>query len=237
LLAGRTRTRPLRGTAAAIAVLAIAAPGASAADTTSPPSISVVGHASRKAVNDTARVRFGVVSRAPTAVAALNRNSARAQRVVNAVKAQGNAPADIKTENVSLRLVRVKHKHRPTEVFYRASNSIKVTVRAISRVAPTIDAAVRAGATSVSGVDFSTSKQDALYRQALSAAFDDAKAKAQLLADRAGVTLGTPLQIVEGVELEPGVGVPSAGGGSSGVPIQPGTSTVRAEVTVVFAIL
>jgi uncharacterized protein len=219
--------------AAAIAVLAVAAPGTAAAAGT----ITVVGHASRIAANDTAQLRFSVVSRGPTAVSALNRNSARARRVVQAVKAQGIPAADIKTEDVSLTRVREKRKHQPDRVFYRARNSIKVTVRVIGRTAKTIDAAVRAGATSVSGVDFSTSTKNALYMQALSAAFDDAKAKAQLLADRAGVTLSTPVQIDEGVQQISGYTDPLAGYPASGAAIEPGTSTVKAEVTVVFATL
>jgi uncharacterized protein len=236
LLAGRTRIRPLRAAAAAIAVLAVAAPGAYAADTAAPPSISVVGHASRKAPNDTARIRLGVVTQGRTAVLALDRNSARANRVINAVKAQGVQAADIKTERISLDRVRVKRKHKPARIFYRATNRVVVTVRVIGRAADVIDAAVRAGATGVSGVDFSTSKKNDLYHQALAAAFDSAKAKAQLLADRAGVTLGPPLQIVEGPPTftSDGYVAPNAGAGTA---IEPGTATVDADVTVVFAIL
>jgi len=236
-MAGRTRTRTLRASAAAIAVLAIAAPGASAADATAPPSITVVGHASRKAVNDTARVRLGVVSEGKTAVLALDRNSARARNVVNAVKSQGIPAADIKTETVSLERLRVKRKHHPARIFYRATNRVVVTVRAIGRAAAVIDAAVHAGATGVSGLDFSTSKEDDLYLQALGSAFDKAKAKAELLANRAGVPLGAPLQIEEGGPLVTSTGFTDPLGAAVGVPIEPGTTTVGADVTVVFAIV
>ena len=102
-----------------------------------------------------------------------------------------------------------------------------------------IDAAVRAGATGVEGVEFSTSKRDELYRQALGDAFKDAKAKAQRLAQEAGVTLGAPLQIQEAFE-DFGFGEPQSGGGSSqgapAPPIEPGTAGVEATVTVRFAI-
>ena len=235
-MAGRTRKRSLRASAAAIAVLAVAAPGAVGAEPAAPPSITVFGHATRKAVNDTARVRFKVVTSAKTAVLALDRNSARARAVIAAIKAKGVAPADIKTQQVSVDRVRVKPKNKPARVFYRATNAIVVTVRKLQTTPAVIDAAVAAGATGVSGVEFSTSKLHALYLGALSAAFDDAKAKAQLLANRAGVVLGQPLQIEEGSDF---IGVPSSGSGgqSLGPPIQPGTSTVEADVTVVFAIL
>jgi uncharacterized protein YggE len=237
LLAGRTRTLPLRASAAAIAALAIAAPGASAVDATAPPSITVVGHASRKASNDTARLHLSVVSQGPTALQALNRNSSVARNVVNAVKAQGIPAADIRTETVSLNRVRVKRKHHPARVFYRAANRVVVTVRQIPLVAPVIDRAVAAGATGVSGLDFSTSKEDDLYLQALASAFDKAKAKAQLLANRAGVVLGAPLQIEEGSPLVTSDGFTNPLAATTGVPIQPGRATVGADVTVVFAIV
>jgi uncharacterized protein YggE len=237
LLAGRTRTRPLRASAAAIAALAIAAPGASAADSASPPSISVVGHASKRAANDTARLRFGVVSEGRTALLALNRNSARARNVVKAIRSQGIRAADIRTETVSLDRVRVKRKHHPTRTFYRATNRVVVTVRAIGLTGTVIGAAVAAGATGVSGLEFSTSKEDDLYLQALASAFDKAKAKAELLARRAGVTLGPPLQIEEGSPLVTSNGFTPPEAADVGVPIQPGTATVGADVTVIFAIL
>jgi uncharacterized protein YggE len=236
LLAGRIRTRTLRASAAAIAVLAVAAPGAVAADPGAPPSITVFGSATRTAVNDTARLRLKVVTSAPTALEALRRNSARTRNVLNAVQSQGIPAADIRTERVSVERVRVKRKNKPTRVFYRATNSVVVTVRKLRLTPFVIDNGVAAGATGVSGVDFSTSRLDALYRAALGSAFDDAKAKAQLLADRAGVVLGKPLQIEEGTDVFDGGG--SAGGGQAlGPPIRPGSTTVSADVTVVFAIL
>jgi hypothetical protein len=122
-------------------------------------------------------------------------------------------------------------------IFYRATNRVVVTVRVISRAAGVIDSAVHAGATGVSGLDFSTSKQDDLYLQALSSAFDKAKAKAELLANRAGVVLGAPLQIVEGTPLITSNGSTAPGAAAEGVPIEPGTATVGADLTVVFAIL
>lgn len=79
------------------------------------------------------------------------------------------------------------------------------------------------------------SDQTELYRSALRAAYANARAKAQTLAEAADVSLGRVLIAVE------------AGGGpvplpteqraaDTGAPIEPGTQEVQATVTVTFAI-
>jgi uncharacterized protein YggE len=237
LLAGRTRKLTLRASAAAIATLAIAAPGtfAQSADRT----VSVFGDASLAAPNDTAGLSFRVTTRAKRAADALNRNSVRMRRVIAAIKAQGIAARDIETSRVSLSRVRIKvgkHKHRHV---YRATNGVHVTVHKIGKTGTVIQAAVNAGATSFSGVEFSSSKSEDLYREALGRAFDEARAKAEELADRAGATLGPALTISEGPpEFDTCCSNQqnATSGNTKAPPIKPGTTTVFAEVTVTFAL-
>ena len=220
--------------AAAIAVLAVAAPPALAADTTR--TVSVFGDATAKARNDTAVLHFKVATRARKAATALDRNSARTRRMLAAIKAEGVAPDDIQTEQVGLTRHRVGRKHHK-HVVYSAVNRVTVTVRDIKHTGDVIDAGVHNGATGFSGGHFSSSKKRSLYRQALGAAFDDARAKAAMLAARAGATLGPALTIHEGFVDESGGDpiAPNAGRAQS-APIEPGTAKIFAEVTVVFAL-
>jgi uncharacterized protein YggE len=114
-----------------------------------------------------------------------------------------------------------------------------VTVHQISKTGAVIQAAVDAGATSFSGVDLSSSKVEDLYRQALGLAFDEARAKAQELADRAGATLGPAITITEGspdFDTCCGNQQNAVSGNVAVPPIAPGTTTVSAEVTVTFAL-
>lgn len=232
LLTGTTRTRrtPIALVAAA-AVMAVAAPTASGAGT-----ITVVGEGSARAVNDVAKIGLRVETRASTATAALTKNSQIARRVIAAIKARGIPSADIKTEHVSLSHFRERHGQQRV-VVYRAVNAVRVTVRRIGKTGALIDAAVKAGATGVSTIELTTSKLHALYRTALGNAYDDARAKALILAQHAGVALGAPVAIEEGIQEPPPVfASPQAGGAGSGsAPIEPGRSTVHADVTVTFA--
>jgi uncharacterized protein YggE len=241
LLAGRTRNRPLRASAAAIAVLAIAAPGAFAAPEAlaQDRTVDVVGDASVTARNDTADVSFHVTTRAKKASVALAHNSARMRSVIAAIKARGIPANDIRTDQVSLSQIRVKISKRHHRRIYRAANGVRVTIRQVAKTGAVITAAVDAGATGFGNVDLSYSKADELYRQALGDAFDEAKAKAQTLSDHAGATLGDALHISEGFDqFESDVRAPSqsATGSSTVTPVQPGTTTVFAEVSVTFAL-
>ena len=197
----------------------------------------MVGNASVTAPNDTATVSLGVTTRHATATRALADTSARTRRVLDALDAQGIAKADIQTETVSLsRSVRRTGKHRRKRVVYTASNSVDVTVHDVSKTGAVIQAAVNAGATRVSGVEFSASNSDALYDKALGVAYDNARTKAAALAERAGMKLGDPISIQEGqqdvfAESDLAQSAPAA----AAPPIEPGTATVTAIVTVVFA--
>jgi uncharacterized protein YggE len=236
LLAGRTRTRTLRASAAAIAILAVAAPGAPAQTERT---VSVSGDATAIAPNDTAELSFRVTTRARRAGVALGNNSARMRRVIAAIKAQGIPAANIQTQHVALSRVRIKVRKGVHRRVYRATNGVRVTVRPIAKTGAVIQATVNAGATSFSGADVSSSHAEELYREALGRAFDEAHAKAEELAERAGATLGPALSISEG-----SVGIDSCcaqnASGQSGArrppPIEPGTTTVSAEVTVTFAL-
>jgi uncharacterized protein YggE len=159
------------------------------------------------------------------------------RRVIAAVKAAGIPAADIRTQEVGLSRQRIKTHHgKHRRVVYRAVNGIGVTVRHIGTSGKVIDAAVNAGATGVSGIELSSSKVDDLRRQALGDAFDEARAKAETLAEHAGATLGAAQQITEGVDTFNGGNQQNATSGSTGTPIEPGTTKIHAEVTVTFAL-
>jgi len=97
---------------------------------------------------------------------------------------------------------------------------------------------VEAGANQVYGPSLRVSDNRAQYRAAIEAALDDARARAQALAAKAGVTLGGPVAIVESGGVTPGPlydrGMAEAGGAQ--VPIEPGVDEIAATLTVTFAI-
>lgn len=201
-----------------------------AAGTTSTKTITVTGNGSVTSVPDRAGFDFTVESHATTAKAALAQNAAAATAVIAALKNTGVTDADIQTSQVSLS---PQTKQDGTQIIgYVASNSVSVKTT-IAKAGSLVDAAVGAGADGVSGPNLSISDQDSKYNDALTKAVAAAHAKAQTLAAAAGVTLGGVQAIVEGQAQFP-VPMAQKADFAAGVPIQPGTQTVDATVTVTY---
>jgi uncharacterized protein YggE len=198
-------------------------------------SITVTGSGSVRTAPDRAQLSFGVVTQARGAADALAANASLMEKVIDAIKAAGVAAADIQTSSVSL--APRTSDDGSAIIGYTATNTVATTVRDLSRAGTVIDAAVRAGANQVSGPDLIPSDVNSLYREALKAAFADARAKASTLAASGGVQLGAVLRMVEGTASLP-VSAPVAKAAlETGTPIEPGTQTVEASVTVEFEVV
>jgi uncharacterized protein YggE len=156
--------------------------------------------------------------------------------VIAALQSGGIAVRDIRTESVGVRRV-VRRLHHRRLVSYVASNSVSVIVRSVQRTGTLIDAAVGAGATRVSGPSFWRSRTADLYQEALVRALHKARGKAQALATESGETLGAVQRIGEsGADVQAFEDSASAKAPAPGTPVQPGHTTVTADLTAVFAI-
>jgi uncharacterized protein len=198
------------------------------------PGITVTGMGKAHAVPDVADWSFGVQKDGETAAGALEDASAATRRIVGALREAGIAQEDIRTEHVSL-YPRTTDDGRAV-IGYTASSSVHATVRDLAKAGSVVDAAVRAGANQVYGPALRVSDSRAQYRAAADAALDDARAKAEALAAKASVTLGSPVAIVESGGGMPGPLYDRAMATEAGVPIEPGVNEITASLTVTFAI-
>jgi uncharacterized protein len=216
----------------ASAIAGVAQPRFGRSATTAPPAttITVTGNGSVTTVPDRATFGFTIETRGKTATAALAQNSNDATAVIAALKAAGVTSANLQTSQVSL--MPQTSQDGTTIVGYVASNS--VTVRTgLDRAGTIVDAAVGAGANGVSGPSLDVADQSTLYRDALHKAVDDAKLKAQSLADAAGLSLGAAQSIAEGGSATP---LPIADKlSAAGAPIEAGTQEIQASATVTYA--
>jgi uncharacterized protein YggE len=200
------------------------------------PGITVIGSGTARAVPDVADWSFGVQSDAATASQALEQAANATRKIVDALRDEGIAKEDLRTEQVSL-YPRTSDDGLSV-IGYSASSSVSATVRDLGKAGPVVDAAVNAGANQVSGPSLRVSDNTAQYRAAVDAAMDDARARAEALAAKAGVRLGGPVAIVES-----GGGYPVpmydravTAGAEAAVPIEPGIDQISATLTVTFAI-
>lgn len=193
--------------------------------------ITVTGSGTVDATPDRASFDFGVTSQGATAAEALNRNSSEARAIIDALKRAGIDSSDIQTTQVSLWPQTSSDGSRITG--YQASNSVQVTA-GLGRSGALVDAAVRAGANNVDGPNLDTADKASLYGEALKKAIDDAKTKAQALADGAGLTLGPLQKVQEGDNAAPPVPMYAATRDAASVPIEAGTQQIQASVTVTY---
>ncbi len=230
----------MRAALLALATAVVIAAPAAAQEADTPPGITTSAEAAVSAPQDIASFTFGVSALRTRPAAAQSVASRRMARIVRAVRAQGVAAEDIVTLAISI--TRERRRLRPKGRFvtrYRARHAINVTVREISRTGAVVDAAARAGATNIFGPEFDVSNREELYQQALRLALRRARAKAQVLAEEAGLTLGRPTRIVEGsIEQFSADEQGASGGGSAPAPtsVRAGRERVGATVIATFAV-
>ena len=203
--------------------------GAGAADpATTTDTVSVTGTGSVDAVPDRAEVSAGVETRAATAKAALTANGAAMQKVIAALRSNGGK--DVTTQTVSLSTA-FDQNGQPNGFVASNVASAETTLAGAGAL---IDAAVAAGANTVYGPSLSRSDADALYRQALAKAVDDAKARAEILAKAAGRSLGRVTAIAESGSAAPVPFAAKASAAQDSTPVVSGPEETTASVTVTY---
>lgn len=202
--------------------------------------IVVTGEGVSSAAPDMATIRVGVAREARLAGDALRMTSDAMTLVLALLEKAGIAARDVQTTNVGLnpRYQRTNDGQPPRVVGYVASNDLMVRVRDLEALGSVLDAVVSEGANAMNGIFFSVADPAPLETEARRAAVSDARAKAEVLADAAGVDVGPVISIHEGGALPtPGPVMRSMAMDESAVPIAGGEVDVRSQVTIVFAIV
>jgi len=181
-------------------LLALAVPAAAQDNL---PTLSASGEGVESAAPDMAVVTLGVLSQAPTAREALDGNNADMDKVIQAVRGQAIADKDISTTGFSINPVysrppQPRAGEQPAEpkiVAYQVSNQIRIVVRDIDKTGAVVDSAVTAGANQAGSINFDIDDRQGLADKAIAAAIADARRKAELMAEAAGVRLVRVLNV------------------------------------------
>lgn len=205
------------------------------------PAITVTGEGVVNAEPDMAVLRTGVVSRGPDAASALASNNTAMKRVIQVLKDHGVVDKDLQTSGFSVQPeFDYKGREKPPSIIgYRVSNAVTARVRDIATLGTVLDALVQAGSNQIASVNFTFKDASLVMDQARRNAFHNAKARAQLYAEAAGVKLGAVRRIVEGPVHMPVYRATqrlAAAESTADVPIAAGENEVRASVSVTFDI-
>ncbi len=205
--------------------------------------LTVTGEGRVEAVPDMATIRLGVTAEARTAAEAIRANSRSMTTVLERLKAAGIEDRDLQTSNfnVSPRWERSGSTNEaPRIVGFVAQNMLSVRIRDLSILGETLDAVARDGANNFSGLSFGLQDPEPARDAARAAAVAETRRKALLLAEAAGVTLGSILTIDEAdggnrppVMMEMAEMRMAA---SDAVSVAPGELTMSARVRLVYEI-
>ena len=210
-----------------------------------PETITVVGKSGMEATPDVAKVSLGVSSRAATPSIAREENTAAINATLAALAEMGIEEKDIQTTNMNMWN---NYDSNGNLTGYRMSTDLTVYVRDITKAGDVVDAAIPAGANELNGVSYLLSNEDEMYNTALADAIALARTKAEVLAEAAGKTVGQVKKVDETSRAvatvrnyDEAAANPDVGSGSKmesvRTTIRPGSSTVSAEVQVVFEML
>jgi uncharacterized protein YggE len=193
---------------------------------------------------DVAVADIAVVTRNEDVRAASDENTRLMAAVIAALKGLGIEDPDFRTSNYSITIDQPLDPQGnpagPRE--YVINNTVTVTFRDLSIVGEALQAAIGAGANQVANINFSVEDTSALAVEARQKAMTDARARADQLAEAAGVEIDAPHSINESYQFIPLLYARDAGIGgalaeqAAAVPVQSGQVTVQVDVTVTYLI-
>ena len=200
----------------------------------------VVSGTGRVAVQpDVADLRLGVTVAKPTVEAARGEAAATMDAILRAVDGAGVARADVRTAMLS---VQPRYDYRdgraPVLTGYEIANVVEVSVRDLSALGDVIDATLTAGATSMDALSFRLADPRPAEREARRQAMAEARSRADVLAEAAGVRVQGVSDIVEGQPVRPPGPVAKAErmalAADAGTPVEAGTLEVAVTVSVTY---
>ena len=149
--------------------------------------VTVTGSGETLVTADTAVVSLGVNVRMPDALQAQSGANEAVARIRAALTGAGFSEEDISTGYINLYAIYNYSEDVEVIAAYNASSTLAVKVTDMARVGEVIDLAFGAGANTLDGVSFSVSDDAAARAESLKAAIADAKEKAAVLAEAAGL--------------------------------------------------
>ncbi|MFM9979242.1 MAG: SIMPL domain-containing protein [Sphingomonadaceae bacterium] len=231
---------------ASAAIAASALAGTAMAEGVTGPTIlgarlDVMARGTVKRVPDVALISAGVVTQGLTAGAAMQANAAATARVLAALRKAGVAERDLTTAQITLSpQYRYADNRAPVITGYQASNSVSVRFRDIAASGGILDALVAAGANQINGPSLMIDKPEAALDEARVEAMRTARARADLYARVAGLTVKRIVAISESGEIGQPIIVTASrmrvqsSEASAASEIVPGEQDIGVSVSVTF---
>jgi len=213
--------------------------------------IAVSGQGEVQAASDTVAINVGVVTEADSAKKALAANNQAMQQLFNVLDRQQIDKKDRQTVrfDVSPQYQQeqppgMRHAdemrpgtgepQEPRIIGYQVTNEVRIQLRDVSQLGTVLDAVVNAGSNRINSIEFSVEDSEQLLDKARRRAVENAREKAELLAEAAGASVGNVVTIREQQVSQPLSQNRYMMAEAQAVPIAPGEQTLAAQVDVTF---
>lgn len=151
--------------------------------------IAVSGNGSTLISADTAVVTLGIRARNAEVLAAQEKANSVIAAIREALKAAGVPEEDINTNYINIYVMYDYLSEQEQVTAYEASSTLSIRVRDMKSVGTVIDTAFSAGANTLDGISFSASDQTEAKAESLRMAVADARARAEVMAEAAGLKI------------------------------------------------
>ena len=224
-----------------LAAAALAVPAMASAAEPIQPRIVVTGEGEASVAPDMALLSLSVMREASSAREALDANNAAMTAVTEAIRLFGIADRDLQTAGLQI-MPRYDYTNKPDGtqeaklVAYQVTNTLSVRVRDLVKTGEILDKAVSLGVNQGGNITFANDDPSASITEARRKAVAEATAKANTLADAAGVKLGRVVEISDqSFAAQPmPMEAKSFDRVMAAVPIQAGENSYRVQVNMIF---
>ena len=195
------------------------------------PVVRANGDASISITPDQARIHVSVLTQASSAQDAASQNTSTTAIVIAQLTQTLGGSGTVQTVSYSVTANYTYPQGAPPVLTgYTVTNSLEVVLNDLTLSGKVIDTAVQAGATRIDNLQFTLKDDSAARNQALRAATQKAKSKADAMAASLGLKLGNVLVIQEsGAAVSTLTTTPTS---FAATPILPGTLNVTGNVTI-----
>lgn len=223
-----------------LAAVVLAVPAMAAAEPIQP-RIVVTGEGEASVAPDMALLSLSVMREAASAREALDANNAAMTAVTEAIKLFGIADRDLQTAGLQI-MPRYDYTNKPDGtqeaklVAYQVTNTLSVRVRDLVKTGEILDKAVSLGVNQGGNITFANDDPSAIITEARKKAVAEATAKANTLADAAGVKLGRVVEITDQSYAAQPMPIEAKAFDrvAAAVPIQAGENSYRVQVNMTF---
>lgn len=205
--------------------------------------ISVSSREQVKVEPDMAEVIYSVYSQASDAQTCQTQNNADLEKVLAMLKELGVEEKAIQTSNYGMSPI-YNWEDGKTISGYEMTTQVTVSDIAIAEVGELLANSVDAGVNTIDAVNYSSSKYDEAYQEALAKAIDSARVKAMAMADAGGCKLGKIVNILEYSNNQAmrhsvyssGAGAAAKNEAVMDMAVMPGEVEIEANISVEFSI-